>query len=59
MSFLQLSSNDLKVINEFISRFIWAGRKPKIKLDVLRQPTGKGGWALSNFNFFPGQYKQE
>ncbi len=32
MSFLQFSLNDLKVINYLISKLIWAGRKPKIKL---------------------------
>lgn len=29
-----------------------AGRKSKIKLDVLQQPTGKGGWALPNLKLY-------
>lgn len=32
MLFVLLTSNDIKVINKTISDFIWAGRKPKLKL---------------------------
>lgn len=46
MLFVFLNPNDLKDINKLISDFIWAGRKPKLKMDTLQLPTQQGGWGL-------------
>uniref|UniRef100_A0A3P9QCK9 Reverse transcriptase domain-containing protein n=1 Tax=Poecilia reticulata TaxID=8081 RepID=A0A3P9QCK9_POERE len=48
MLFLFIDSKDLAGINKAISEFIWAGRKPKIKTEVLQLPRALGGWALPN-----------
>lgn len=45
MLFLFLKPVDLKYINKLID-FIWAGRKPKHKMDTLQLPKQEGGWAL-------------
>ncbi len=59
MSFLQFSLNDLKVINELISKFIWAGGKPKIKLDVYNNQQVKVDGQCHIFNCMLGQYKRK
>lgn len=46
MLFLSLKTNDIRDINKAMSDFIWAGRKPKIKLDILQLPKERGGWGL-------------
>lgn len=46
MLFVFLNPNDLKDINKLISDFIWAGRKPKLKMDTLQLPKQQGGWGL-------------
>lgn len=46
MLFLFIDSKDLAGINKAISEFIWAGRKPKIKAEILQLPRALGGWAL-------------
>lgn len=46
MLFVFLNPNDLKEINKLISDFIWAGRKPKLKMDTLQLPKQQGGWGL-------------
>lgn len=43
MLFVTLKSKDIKVLNKAMSDFIWAGRKPKVKLDTLRLPKEHGG----------------
>lgn len=45
MLFLILKRNHLKDINKAISDFIWAGRKPKIKLDILQLSKQQGDGA--------------
>lgn len=52
MLFVLLSSNDIKVINKIISDFIWAGRKPKVKLETLQLPKARGGWGLPNVEYY-------
>lgn len=52
MLFLILKRNHLKDINKAISDFIWAGRKPKIKLDILQLSKQQGGWGLSNVTHY-------
>ncbi|CAG5927165.1 unnamed protein product, partial [Menidia menidia] len=46
MLFLFIDPKDLAGINKAISEFIWAGRKPKIKMEVLQLPRTLGGWGL-------------
>uniref|UniRef100_A0A3Q2PJ43 Reverse transcriptase domain-containing protein n=1 Tax=Fundulus heteroclitus TaxID=8078 RepID=A0A3Q2PJ43_FUNHE len=46
MLFLFIEPKDLAGINKAISEFIWAGRKPKIKMEVLQLPPTSGGWGL-------------
>uniref|UniRef100_A0A3Q2D9Y0 Reverse transcriptase domain-containing protein n=1 Tax=Cyprinodon variegatus TaxID=28743 RepID=A0A3Q2D9Y0_CYPVA len=46
MLYLFFDSKDLARINKAISEFIWAGRKPKIKIEVLQLPRTLGGWGL-------------
>uniref|UniRef100_A0A3Q0T4M8 Reverse transcriptase domain-containing protein n=1 Tax=Amphilophus citrinellus TaxID=61819 RepID=A0A3Q0T4M8_AMPCI len=48
MLFISLKRNNIKNINKALSDFISAGRKPKIKLDVLQLPKEQGGWGLPN-----------
>lgn len=48
MLFISLKRNNIKDINKPLSDFIWAGRKPKIKLDTLQLPKEQGGWGLPN-----------
>ena len=48
MLFISLKRNNIKDINKALSDFIWAGRKPKIKLDTLQLPKEHGGWGLPN-----------
>ncbi len=48
MLFVNLNTNDIKIINKAISDFIWNGRKPKIKLETLQLPKNQGGWGLPN-----------
>ena len=48
MLFVFLKNNHIKEINKALSDFIWAGRKPKIKLDILQLPKEQGGWGLPN-----------
>ncbi len=43
MLFVFLKSNDIRDINKAKSDFMWAGRKPKIKLDILQLPKEGGG----------------
>ncbi len=45
MLFVILKSSDIRDIKKAMSDFIWAGRKPKIKVDVLQLPKEKGGWS--------------
>ena len=52
MLFILHTSNDLKVINKTISDFIWAGRKPKLKLETLQLPKERGGWGLPNVEYY-------
>lgn len=39
-------------INAIISDFIWAGRKPKVKLEMLQLPKEGGGWGLPNVEYY-------
>uniref|UniRef100_A0A3P9C5G3 Reverse transcriptase domain-containing protein n=1 Tax=Maylandia zebra TaxID=106582 RepID=A0A3P9C5G3_9CICH len=48
MLFAILKSEDIKVINKAMVDFIWAGRKPKIKLETLQLPKDLGGWGVPN-----------
>lgn len=43
MLFVLPTSNDIKIINKTISDFIWAGRKPKMKLETSQLPKECGG----------------
>lgn len=48
MLFLLMKNNHIKDFTKALSDFIWAGRKPKIKLDILQLPKEQGGWGLPN-----------
>lgn len=48
MLFLILKRDHIEEINKAMSDFVWNGRKPKIKLDVLQLPKEQGGWGLPN-----------
>lgn len=50
MLFVLPTSNDIKVISKTISDFIWAGRKPKLKLETLQLP--KQRWGLPNVEYY-------
>lgn len=52
MLFVTLKSKDIKVLNKAMSDFIWAGRKPKVKLDTLQLPKEQGGWGLPNIESY-------
>lgn len=40
--------NHIKDINKALSNFMWAGRKPKIKLAILQLSKEQRGWGLPN-----------
>ncbi|KAJ0009658.1 hypothetical protein NQD34_001360 [Periophthalmus magnuspinnatus] len=52
MLFVILKSEDIKVINKAMVDFIWAGRKPKLKLETLQLPKEQGGWGLPNVEYY-------
>uniref|UniRef100_A0A3B3BC45 Reverse transcriptase domain-containing protein n=1 Tax=Oryzias melastigma TaxID=30732 RepID=A0A3B3BC45_ORYME len=52
MLFVLLDVKDIKYINKAMSDFIWAGRKPKLKLDILQLPKEMGGWGLPKIEYY-------
>lgn len=49
---LPLSDGLLNKIQRICSRFIWAGRKPRIKVAIMQQKKTQGGVALPNIRFY-------
>uniref|UniRef100_A0A8C1GVL0 Reverse transcriptase domain-containing protein n=1 Tax=Cyprinus carpio TaxID=7962 RepID=A0A8C1GVL0_CYPCA len=41
-----------KKINLLLSKFIWAGKRPRIKISVLQRPKKSGGLGLPNFQLY-------
>ena len=41
-----------KKIHSLLSKFIWAGKRPRIKLSVLQRPKKFGGLGLPNFQWY-------
>lgn len=52
MTFSNLTNADIKDLNRSMSKFIWASKRPKVKLQTLQLPTDKGGWSLPNFKYY-------
>lgn len=52
MTFLNLTNVDIKDINKAMSKFIWAGKRSKVKLQTLQLPTDTSGWSLPNFKYY-------
>lgn len=46
MLFVFLNQNNLKDIDKLTSDFIWAGRRPQLKLNTLQLPRQHGDWDL-------------
>lgn len=49
-TFFKILENHIK--KKDFSKFIWAGRKPKIKIDTLQLPKKQGGWNLPNITHY-------
>ena len=44
----RMPKNMCKKMNELFNRYLWGGKRPKIKLDVLQQSKQQGGLNLTN-----------
>uniref|UniRef100_A0A3P9KND8 Reverse transcriptase domain-containing protein n=1 Tax=Oryzias latipes TaxID=8090 RepID=A0A3P9KND8_ORYLA len=49
---LLFSNKSLKLLNGWLSEFIWHKRKPRLKLSKLHLPISKGGLDLPNFRLY-------
>lgn len=46
---VEIPSKQFSEFNKIISRFIWQGKKPRVKLKTLQLPREEGGMALPHF----------
>lgn len=49
---LLLSGKVLKLLNGWLSDFIWNKRKPRLKITKLQLPSSKGGLDLPNIKWY-------
>uniref|UniRef100_A0A3B3BVU9 Reverse transcriptase domain-containing protein n=1 Tax=Oryzias melastigma TaxID=30732 RepID=A0A3B3BVU9_ORYME len=49
---LLISNKVFKLLNGWLSEFIWHKRKPKLKFSKLQLPTSKGGLDVPNFKLY-------
>ena len=47
---IDFSEEKIKTINQLVSKFIWRGRKPKVKKKTLINGISEGGIALTDLN---------
>ena len=56
---VQISPKQFSELNKIISRFIWQGKKPRIRFKTLQLPKEQGGMSLPNFEdyFYAAQIR--
>lgn len=56
---IEISSKQFSELNKIISRFIWQGKKPRVRFNTLQLPKEQGGMALPNFKdyFYAAQIR--